>query len=76
MTIGVPELLIVLAIVLVLVGGKKLPGLGRGLGTGMREFKDSIKGRDRDVEPNGLPSPHPSSPEETVTGEVVREPRR
>jgi sec-independent protein translocase protein TatA len=75
MTIGVPELLIVLAIVLVLVGGRKLPGLGRGLGTGFREFKDSLKGNDRDTEPSGLPSAD-SSPEETLTGEVVREPRR
>jgi sec-independent protein translocase protein TatA len=75
MNIGVPELLIVLAIVLVLVGGRKLPALGRGLGSGMREFKDSIKGPDRDAEPNGLPAPDASA-EETVSGEVVREPRR
>ena len=75
MNIGVPELLIVLAIVLVLVGGRKLPGLGRGIGTGVREFKDSIKGSDRDAEPSGLPSPHPSE-EETVSGEVVRDQRR
>ena len=75
MTIGVPELLIVLAIVLVLVGGRKLPALGRGLGGGMREFKDSLKGGDPDDEPSGLPAPD-SAAEETVTGEVVREPRR
>ena len=74
MSIGVPELLIVLAIVLVLVGGRKLPGLGRGIGTGVREFKDSIRGSDRDVEPNGLPSPHDPS-EETVSGEVVHDKR-
>jgi sec-independent protein translocase protein TatA len=75
MSIGVPELLIVLAIVLVLVGGRKLPALGRGLGTGMREFKDSIKGGDGADEPDHLPAPD-ATPEETVTGEVVREPRR
>jgi len=75
MSIGVPELLIVLAIVLVLVGGRKLPGLGRGLGSGMREFKDSLKGGDRGTEPSGLPAAD-ATPEETVTGEVVREPRR
>jgi sec-independent protein translocase protein TatA len=75
MSIGVTELLIVLAIVLVLVGGRKLPQLGRGLGTGFREFKDSIRDSDRDAEPSGLPAPE-AQPEETVTGEVVREPRR
>ena len=72
MTIGVPELLIVLAIILVLVGGRKLPGLGRGLGTGFREFKDSVKGRD--TEPGVLP-PSDNGVEETLTGEVVREKR-
>ena len=41
-TIGPAELLIVLAIVLVIFGPKRLPSLGRQLGAGMREFKDSI----------------------------------
>ena len=43
--IGPPELLIVLVIVLVIFGPKRLPGLGRSLGSGMREFKDSITGK-------------------------------
>ncbi len=42
--IGVPELLIVLVIALIVLGPKKLPEVGRSLGTGMREFKDSISG--------------------------------
>jgi sec-independent protein translocase protein TatA len=46
--IGVPELLIVLAILLLIFGPKRLPGLGRQLGGGMREFKDSITGKDSD----------------------------
>ena len=46
--IGPPELLIVLVIVLVIFGPKRLPGLGRSLGSGMREFKDSITGKTRD----------------------------
>jgi sec-independent protein translocase protein TatA len=44
-TIGPLELLIVLGIVLVIFGPKRLPGLGRQLGAGMREFKDSIRGK-------------------------------
>jgi sec-independent protein translocase protein TatA len=44
--IGPLELVIVLVIVLVIFGPKRLPGLGRSLGTGMREFKDSISGKD------------------------------
>jgi sec-independent protein translocase protein TatA len=46
--IGPMELIIVLLIVLVVFGPKKLPGLGRSLGTSMREFKDSITGKDDD----------------------------
>jgi sec-independent protein translocase protein TatA len=45
-SIGVPELLIVFAIILIIFGPKRLPGLGRQLGTGMREFKESITGKD------------------------------
>ena len=38
--------LILLAVLVLLFGGKRLVGAGRGLGTGLREFKDSIKGDD------------------------------
>jgi sec-independent protein translocase protein TatA len=61
--IGVPELLIVLVIALIVLGPKKLPEVGRSLGRGMREFKDSISGitdsdDDDDVdEQTGLPAP-------------------
>ena len=47
-SIGPPELLIVLVIILVIFGPKRLPGLGRSLGSGMREFRDSITGKDKD----------------------------
>ena len=46
--IGPLELVIVLVIVLVVFGPKRLPSLGRQLGAGMREFKDSVTGKDRD----------------------------
>lgn len=42
--IGLPELAIVLVIALIVLGPKKLPEVGRSLGKGMREFKDSISG--------------------------------
>ena len=45
--IGIPELIIVLVILLVIFGPKRLPGLGRSLGSGMREFKDSISGESK-----------------------------
>jgi sec-independent protein translocase protein TatA len=46
--IGPLELAIVLVIILLIFGPKRLPGLGRQLGSGMREFKDSISGRSKD----------------------------
>ena len=49
--IGPMELGIVLLIALIFVGPKKLPGLGKSLGSGMREFKDSISGNDKDRTP-------------------------
>jgi sec-independent protein translocase protein TatA len=46
--IGPLEIAIVLVIVLLVFGPKRLPGLGKQLGTGMREFKESITGKDKD----------------------------
>jgi sec-independent protein translocase protein TatA len=51
--IGPLEIIIVLVIVLIIFGPKRLPDLGRSLGTGMREFKDSVTGKDRDKEELG-----------------------
>jgi sec-independent protein translocase protein TatA len=49
--IGPLEIIIVLVIVLVIFGPKRLPDLGRSLGRGMREFKDSVTGKDKDELP-------------------------
>jgi sec-independent protein translocase protein TatA len=42
------ELIIILVVVLIVFGPKRLPDLGRSLGRGMREFKDSVTGKDKD----------------------------
>jgi sec-independent protein translocase protein TatA len=42
------DLIVVLVIVLLILGPKRLPGLGKSLGQGMREFKDSITGDSKD----------------------------
>jgi sec-independent protein translocase protein TatA len=44
MKLGVQELLIILAIVIVIFGATKIPQLGKGLGEGIRNFKSSLKG--------------------------------
>jgi sec-independent protein translocase protein TatA len=53
-TPGPLEIIIVLIIVLVIFGPKRLPDLGRSLGRGMREFKDSVTGKDKDKEQEQL----------------------
>jgi sec-independent protein translocase protein TatA len=48
--IGPLELVIILVIVLVIFGARRIPEVGRSLGTGMREFKDGIMGKGGDKE--------------------------
>ena len=43
MKLGIPELLIILAIVVLIFGANKLPELGRGIGKGIKNFKDATK---------------------------------
>ena len=62
--IGVPELLILLLVVLLVFGPKKLPEMGRSLGKGMREFKTSVTGKED------------AKPAEIATASAVEEPVR
>lgn len=41
--IGIPELLIILAIIILIFGANRLPELGRGIGAGIKNFKDGMK---------------------------------
>ncbi len=45
-SLGLPELLIILAIIVVLFGVNKLPRLGAGLGQGIKNFKESVRAPD------------------------------
>ncbi len=45
-SLGLPELLIILLIVIIIFGANKLPQLGKGIGQGLRNFKESIKGEE------------------------------
>jgi sec-independent protein translocase protein TatA len=47
-SLGLPELLILLAIVVLIFGVNKLPKLGKGLGEGIRNFKDSVRSESKD----------------------------
>jgi sec-independent protein translocase protein TatA len=62
--IGPWEIAILLVIVLLVFGPKRLPEMGRSLGRGMREFKNSITGKDEDEEaPAELPAATETEPE-------------
>ncbi|MFL5869624.1 MAG: twin-arginine translocase TatA/TatE family subunit [Solirubrobacterales bacterium] len=78
--VGPLELAIVLIIALVIFGPKRLPDLGRSLGKGMREFKDSLTGDDDDDDEDAAErarlemqaqQPQPPADPEPVEGEVV-----
>jgi sec-independent protein translocase protein TatA len=43
-SLGLPEILLILLIVIIIFGAGKLPQLGKGLGEGIRNFKESVKG--------------------------------
>jgi len=58
--ISLPELLILLVVLLLVFGAKRLPEMGRSLGKGMREFKEGVSGVD---EPVKTTTPTPTSVE-------------
>jgi sec-independent protein translocase protein TatA len=64
MDVGPAELLIVLAIALVLFGGKKLPELARSLGQARSEYDKGVRGNDDARGPSGGPeaAPKPDAP--------------
>ena len=45
-SLGMPELLVILVIVIVIFGASRLPQLGRGLGEGIQNFKNGLRGAD------------------------------
>jgi sec-independent protein translocase protein TatA len=49
-SIGLPELIVILLVALVLFGGKKIGDIGKGLGDGIRNFKDAMKGDEKPEE--------------------------
>lgn len=53
--IGAPQIILIVVIVLLLFGGKKIPELMRGLGSGIKEFKDATKEEGNPVSKNKAP---------------------
>jgi sec-independent protein translocase protein TatA len=61
MELGFGEIVVILAIVLLLFGPKKLPQLGEALGRGIRNFKDAASGRERPEADAAAPGEKPPS---------------
>ena len=59
--VGWTGLVVILLVLLLIFGPKRLPEMGRSLGRGMREFKDSIMGDDKDDEPERVELSPPAS---------------
>lgn len=70
--IGWVEVLILLLVALLVFGPKRLPEMGRSLGRGLREFKDSISGKDDD-DRDELPPPAPEDEAAVAAGAGKRE---
>jgi sec-independent protein translocase protein TatA len=51
-SLGAPEIIIIALVVLLLFGGKKIPELMRGIGKGVRSFKEGINGIEKDIKDN------------------------
>jgi sec-independent protein translocase protein TatA len=75
--IGPLEIVIVLIIVLIVFGPKRLPDLGRSLGRGLREFKESVSGEDKEELPAARQQATPDEAEraEPVVATPPRDPK-
>jgi len=76
--IGPLEIVIILLVALIVFGPKRLPEMGRSLGRGMREFKDSISGKDEPAhreQAAQLPPPA-AEPTPAATAPAEHEPTR
>jgi sec-independent protein translocase protein TatA len=54
---GGTELLVILLIVLILFGAKRIPEIAQGLGRGIKEFKKSVKDVQSEIESDSTPTP-------------------
>lgn len=56
MNLGTPEIILIALVVLLLFGGKKIPELMKGLGKGVKSFKDGVKGIEDDLKVDETPT--------------------
>ncbi|WP_430614706.1 Sec-independent protein translocase subunit TatA/TatB [Flavobacterium sp. JP2137] len=61
--VGPWQIILIVAIVLLMFGGKKIPELMKGLGTGIKEFKDATKDEDKSTSKKDTTAENNSKPE-------------
>jgi sec-independent protein translocase protein TatA len=71
--IGAPEIILLLLVALLLFGAKRLPEIGRSLGSGMREFKDSVSGVTKETDAVKTSAELPASTADSVVTTEQRE---
>ena len=72
--IGTTEIIVICGIALLIFGGKKLPELMRGLGKGVKEFKEGMNEVKEEINNDGQPQEQPQ-PEEQKKEETPQEPK-
>ena len=72
--IGAPELIILLVVLLLVFGPKRLPEMGRSVGRGIREFKDSVSGNEKpgDAKANHPPAEVPAASTESSATKAAK----
>ena len=76
-----PEILIILVVLMLLFGAKRLPEMGRSLGRGMREFKDAVTGNEEpqkapdQLNASGTPTPAPPTPTAPAPADTTAQPK-
>ena len=68
-SIGMPELLLIALVVIIIFGGGKLPQLGRGLGEGIRNFRDAMREGERSGSEKREPEPPAEDKAQPTDGE-------
>jgi len=69
------EIVLILAVVLILFGAKKLPELAKGLGTGIKEFKKATREVTDEIQNAGNESPAPKAPPANTTAQLQSQPQ-
>jgi sec-independent protein translocase protein TatA len=65
--VSIPEIILLLVVVLLIFGPKRVPEIGRSLGKGMREFKQSITGKEEESPEVGTELPAAREQDTTVS---------